>query len=52
MTSIIVRVVDLCGGCKPLIPHVDLSVKAFEAFYSLNVGFVFHESTSLSTPLT
>ncbi|GAA5888416.1 hypothetical protein JCM5296_000622 [Sporobolomyces johnsonii] len=38
--SIIVRTVDLCGGCQPGVPHVDLSMAAFEALYSLNVGKV------------
>ncbi|KAH8920181.1 hypothetical protein BT69DRAFT_1223256, partial [Atractiella rhizophila] len=38
--SVLVRVVDLCGGCKPGVPHVDLSKRAFEALYGLDVGLV------------
>lgn len=38
--SIVVRVVDLCGGCAPGVPHVDLSVSAFQALYALDVGLV------------
>lgn len=38
--SIVVRVVDLCGGCKAGVPHVDLSVSAFQALYALDVGEV------------
>lgn len=36
--SIVVRVVDLCGGCAPGKPHVDLSIAAFKALYGLDVG--------------
>jgi hypothetical protein len=38
--SIVVRVVDLCGGCKAGVPHVDLSVSAFQALYALDIGEV------------
>ncbi|KAI5476166.1 hypothetical protein MNV49_000327 [Pseudohyphozyma bogoriensis] len=36
--SIVVRVVDLCGGCAPGSAHVDLSIAAFKALYALDVG--------------
>lgn len=31
-TSIIVRVVDTCGGCQPGVPHIDLSTSAVSSF--------------------
>ncbi|GAA6063223.1 hypothetical protein JCM10212_002445 [Sporobolomyces blumeae] len=36
--SVIVRTVDMCGGCAPGIAHVDLSKAAFTALYALEVG--------------
>jgi rare lipoprotein A (peptidoglycan hydrolase) len=36
--SVIVRTVDMCGGCAPGIAHVDLSKAAFTALFSLDVG--------------
>ncbi len=30
----------MCGGCKPGVPHVDLSVAAFQALYALDIGEV------------
>lgn len=38
--SIIARVVDLCGGCIPEVPHADLSKAAFSKLYDLDVGRV------------
>ncbi|GAA5833000.1 hypothetical protein JCM3766R1_000393 [Sporobolomyces carnicolor] len=38
--SVIVRTVDMCGGCAPGIAHVDLSKAAFTALFSLDVGKV------------
>lgn len=38
--SVVVRLVDMCGGCKPGVPHVDLSQSAFKALYGLGVGKV------------
>lgn len=38
--SVIARVVDLCGGCKPGISHADLSKAAFTRLFNLDVGIV------------
>lgn len=38
--SVIARVVDLCGGCIPEVPHADLSKAAFTKLYDLDVGRV------------
>ena len=38
--SIVARVVDLCGGCIPEVPHADLSKAAFSKLYDLDVGRV------------
>ncbi|GAA5934543.1 RlpA-like double-psi beta-barrel domain-containing protein [Sporobolomyces koalae] len=38
--SVIVRLVDMCGGCAPGIPHVDLSKAAFQQLFALEVGKV------------
>ncbi|KAK9900437.1 hypothetical protein P389DRAFT_157107 [Cystobasidium minutum MCA 4210] len=38
--TIIARVVDLCGGCIPEVPHADLSKAAFSKLYDLDVGRV------------
>ncbi|EGG07491.1 uncharacterized protein MELLADRAFT_105838 [Melampsora larici-populina 98AG31] len=38
--SVVARVVDLCGGCKPEVPHADLSKAAFTKLFDLDVGFV------------
>jgi hypothetical protein len=38
--SIIVRVVDSCGGCASGSAHVDLTLRAFKALYNVNVGLV------------
>jgi len=39
--SIVVRMVDLCAGCAPGIPHADLTQRAFKALYGdLNIGLV------------
>ncbi|GAA6015425.1 hypothetical protein JCM11491_000427 [Sporobolomyces phaffii] len=49
--SVIVRLVDMCGGCASGIPHVDLSKAAFQALYSLDVGKVADiEVSTLSGP--
>ncbi|KAM0750999.1 hypothetical protein T439DRAFT_223550 [Meredithblackwellia eburnea MCA 4105] len=37
---IVVRVVDLCGGCAPGVNHVDLSIAAFKKLYALDIGLV------------
>ncbi|MBW0486221.1 hypothetical protein O181_025936 [Austropuccinia psidii MF-1] len=36
--SVIARVVDLCGGCPPEVPHADLSKAAFTRLFNLDVG--------------
>ncbi|KAG0141764.1 hypothetical protein CROQUDRAFT_51230 [Cronartium quercuum f. sp. fusiforme G11] len=38
--SVIARVVDLCGGCKPEVSHADLSKAAFTKLFNLDVGIV------------
>ncbi|EGG01817.1 uncharacterized protein MELLADRAFT_91896 [Melampsora larici-populina 98AG31] len=38
--SVIARVVDLCGGCKPGVSHADLSKAAFTRLFNLDVGIV------------
>nr|AGT80103.1 expansin [Hemileia vastatrix] len=38
--SVTVRVVDLCGGCAPGVPHADLSKAAFTQLYGLDVGMM------------
>lgn len=38
--SLPLQVVDMCGGCVANVPHVDLSLRAFSALYSLDVGKV------------
>ncbi|GAA5879109.1 hypothetical protein JCM16303_001301 [Sporobolomyces ruberrimus] len=49
--SVIVRLVDMCGGCKPGIAHVDLSKAAFQKLFSLDVGKVGDiEVSTLSGP--
>ncbi|CAH7690576.1 secreted protein [Phakopsora pachyrhizi] len=39
-SSVIARVVDLCGGCKPEVPHADLSKAAFIKLFDLDIGIV------------
>lgn len=38
--SVVARVVDLCGGCAPEVPHADLSKAAFTRLFNLDVGMV------------
>ncbi|KAH9808744.1 secreted protein [Melampsora americana] len=38
--SIVVRIMDSCGGCASGIPHIDLTKAAFTGLYELDVGLV------------
>ncbi|KAH9452874.1 hypothetical protein MJO28_008209 [Puccinia striiformis f. sp. tritici] len=38
--SILVRIVDSCGGCAPGKPHIDLTIAAFEKLYPQDTGMV------------
>ncbi|SCV73715.1 BQ2448_6145 [Microbotryum intermedium] len=38
--SVVVRVWDVCGGCAPNVPHVDLTIAAFTKLWPQDVGLV------------
>uniref|UniRef100_A0A0S1MK23 Secreted protein n=1 Tax=Phakopsora pachyrhizi TaxID=170000 RepID=A0A0S1MK23_PHAPC len=38
--SVVVRVVDSCGGCRPYSQHIDLTIGAFKKLYAQEVGQV------------
>lgn len=45
--TVVARVVDLCGGCIPEVPHADLSKAAFTKLYDLDVGRVHGRESAL-----